>query len=64
MDLETLAESLRDYLGATRKHSIKNIVNAFDEQGTNPSFGEDAAIIDYSEDEALLLAAEDRKSVV
>jgi putative methanogenesis marker protein 2 len=58
MDLETLAESLRDYLGATRKHSIKNIVNVFDELGTNPSFGEDAAIIDYRDDEALLLAAD------
>ncbi|HEY3273529.1 MAG TPA: methanogenesis marker 2 protein [Methanocella sp.] len=58
MDLEILAESLRDYLGATRKHSIKNIVNAFDEQGTNPSFGEDAAILDYRDDEALLLAAD------
>jgi putative methanogenesis marker protein 2 len=57
MDLETLAESLRDYLGATRKHSIKNIVNVFDEKGTNPSFGEDAAIIDHG-DEALLLAAD------
>ncbi len=58
MDLEILAESLRDYLGATRKHSIKNIVNVFDELGTNPSFGEDAAIIDYRDDEALLLAAD------
>lgn len=57
MDLEILAESLREYLGATRKHSIKNIVNVFDERGTNPSFGEDAAIIDYG-DNALLLAAD------
>jgi uncharacterized protein len=58
MDLEILAESLRDYLGATRKHSIKNIVNVFDELGTNPSFGEDAAILDYRDGEALLLAAD------
>ena len=57
MKLESLAESLRDYLGATRKHSIKNIVNIFDEKGTNPSFGEDAAIIEMG-DEALLLAAD------
>ncbi len=57
MDLERLAESLRDYLGTTRKHTIKNIVGIFDEQGTNPSFGEDAAIIDHG-DEALLLAAD------
>jgi len=57
MKLEPLAESLRDYLGATRKHSIKNIVNVFDEQGTNPSFGEDAAIIDFG-DQVLLLAAD------
>ncbi len=58
MDLETLAAALRDYLGATRKHSIKNIVNVFDERGTNPSFGEDAAIINYRGGDALLLAAD------
>jgi len=57
MNLERLAESLRDYLGTTRKHTIKNIVDIFDETGTNPSFGEDAAIIDHG-DEALLLAAD------
>jgi putative methanogenesis marker protein 2 len=57
MNLESLAESLRDYLGTTRKHTIKNIVGIFDESGTNPSFGEDAAIIDHG-DEALLLAAD------
>jgi putative methanogenesis marker protein 2 len=57
MNLEGLAESLRDYLGTTRKHTIKNIVSIFDESGTNPSFGEDAAIIDHG-DEALLLAAD------
>jgi putative methanogenesis marker protein 2 len=57
MNLESLAGSLRDYLGTTRKHTIKKIVGIFDEEGTNPSFGEDAAIIDYGED-ALLLAAD------
>jgi len=57
MNLEGLAESLREYLGTTRKHTIKNIVGIFDESGTNPSFGEDAAIIDHG-DEALLLAAD------
>ena len=57
MNLETLAGTLRDYLGTTRKHTIKNIVGIFDEKGTNPSFGEDAAIIDNGED-ALLLAAD------
>lgn len=57
MNLESLAESLREYLGATRKHSIKNIVNVFDEKGANPSFGEDAAIIEFG-DRALLLAAD------
>jgi putative methanogenesis marker protein 2 len=57
MNLERLAESLREYLGTTRKHTIKNIVGIFDEMGTNPSFGEDAAIIDHG-DEALLLAAD------
>ncbi|HTY92100.1 MAG TPA: methanogenesis marker 2 protein [Methanocella sp.] len=57
MNLESLAGSLRDYLGTTRKHTIKNIVGIFDEKGTNPSFGEDAAIIDNGE-YALLLAAD------
>ncbi len=57
MNLDRLAESLREYLGTTRKHTIKNIVDIFDEKGTNPSFGEDAAIIDHG-DEALLLAAD------
>lgn len=57
MSLEILAESLRDYLGTTRKHMIKNIVDIFDERGSNPSFGEDAAIIEHG-DEALLLAAD------
>jgi putative methanogenesis marker protein 2 len=57
MDLDRLAQSLRDYLGTTRKHTIKNIVGIFDETGTNPSFGEDAAIIDNG-DQALLLAAD------
>lgn len=57
MNLESLAGSLRDYLGTTRKHTIKNIVGIFDATGTNPSFGEDAAIIDNGED-ALLLAAD------
>jgi hypothetical protein len=57
MEIERLALSLRDYLGTTRKHTIKNIVGIFDEDGTNPSFGEDAAIIDNG-DQALLLAAD------
>jgi hypothetical protein len=57
MEIERLARSLRDYLGTTRKHTIKNIVDIFDEKGTNPSFGEDAAIIDNG-DQALLLAAD------
>lgn len=57
MNLDSLAGTLRDYLGATRKHSIKNIVNVFDEKRANRSFGEDAAIIEHG-DEALLLAAD------
>ena len=57
MEIERLALSLREYLGTTRKHTIKNIVGIFDEKGTNPSFGEDAAIIDNG-DQALLLAAD------
>jgi hypothetical protein len=57
MEIERLARSLREYLGTTRKHTIKNIVDIFDEKGTNPSFGEDAAIIDNG-DQALLLAAD------
>lgn len=57
MNLDRLAKSLREYLGTTRKHTIKNIVGIFDEKGANPSFGEDAAVIEHG-DEALLLAAD------
>ena len=55
--MEKLAEILRDYCGTTRKHTIKDIVRTFDENGTNQSFGEDAAILDNG-DEALLFAAD------
>jgi uncharacterized protein len=57
MQAERLAEVLRDFCGTTRKHTIKAIVQAFDENGTNPSFGEDAAILEHG-DEALLFAAD------
>lgn len=57
MRMEQLAEDLRGFCGATRKHTIKDIVRTFDENGTNPSFGEDAAILGHG-DEALLLAAD------
>lgn len=56
--MERLAASLRSYAGVARKHAIKEIVGAFDREGTNPSFCEDAAIIDYPGDECLLLAAD------
>ena len=55
--LAQLADSLRDYCGTMRKHAIGDIVRTFDAEGTNPSFGEDAAILDYG-DKALLLAAD------
>jgi putative methanogenesis marker protein 2 len=55
--MEQLAEDLRGFCGTTRKHTIKDIVRTFDENGTNPSFGEDAAILGHG-DEALLLAAD------
>lgn len=57
MQMERLAEELREFCGTTRKHTINDIVRTFDENGTNPSFGEDAAILDHG-DEALLLAAD------
>lgn len=52
-----LAEILRGYCGTARKRAIRDIVRAFDENGDNPSFGEDAAILERG-DEALLLAAD------
>ncbi|HMK48159.1 MAG TPA: methanogenesis marker 2 protein [Methanocella sp.] len=55
--LEELARSLGNYAGTTRKHAIKAIVSIFDPEGINPSFGEDAAILDFG-DECLLLAAD------
>lgn len=57
MRIEQLAEDLKDFCGTTRKQTIKDIVRAFDDNGTNPSFGEDAAILDHG-DEALLFAAD------
>jgi uncharacterized protein len=57
MHMKQLAEELRDFCGTTRKRTIRSIVRTFDEHGTNPSFGEDAAILDNGE-EALLFAAD------
>jgi hypothetical protein len=56
-ELGALARSLREFSGTTRKHTIKDIVRIFDEGGINPSFGEDAAILEHG-DECLLLAAD------
>lgn len=57
MHMKQLAEELRDFCGTTRKRTIRSIVRTFDEHGTNPSFGEDAAILKHG-DEALLFAAD------
>lgn len=60
--LEDLASSLRDYAGTSRKHAIREIVGAFDPEGANASFREDAAVLDcgdnYHKEECLLLAAD------
>ncbi|HEY3272562.1 MAG TPA: methanogenesis marker 2 protein [Methanocella sp.] len=57
-DLVQLAKSVRDFAGVARKHAIKEIVGAFNPAGDNPSFCEDAAILEYDGDECLLLAAD------
>jgi putative methanogenesis marker protein 2 len=57
--IETVAKSVREYAGVTRKHPIGEMIRALriDAPDVVASFGEDAAVIRHG-DEALLLAAD------
>lgn len=59
MNLESLANDLRGFVGITRKKSIGNLIAHFpiDSERIIASFGEDAAVIDDG-DEVMLLAAD------
>ncbi|MCC7565617.1 MAG: methanogenesis marker 2 protein [Methanomicrobiaceae archaeon] len=58
---DMIAKAVREYEGVTRKHEIGGMIKALrlgDAQNIIAAFGEDAAVIQYHEDEALLLAAD------
>jgi len=57
MNLDELAQSLRDFEGVARKRAIGPLVKWFDEDLSTGNFGEDAAVIERG-DESLLLAAD------
>ena len=57
--IDSVAKSVREYVGVTRKHPIGEMIRALriDAPDVIASFGEDAAVIRHG-DEALLLAAD------
>jgi putative methanogenesis marker protein 2 len=67
-NLDTVVTELRAYPGITRKHIISDITDFFNELveldenwGSNrtiAAFGEDAAVIEYNDEDVLLLAAD------
>ncbi|MDD1750308.1 MAG: methanogenesis marker 2 protein, partial [Methanothrix sp.] len=59
MNLESLANDLRGFVGITRKKSIGDLIAHFpiDSERIIAAFGEDAAVIDDG-DEVMLLAAD------
>ncbi|WP_410507707.1 methanogenesis marker 2 protein [Methanosarcina hadiensis] len=63
MNLEKLAESIRNFEGVTRKRQIEDIVSIFEavrpEYGNAiVDFGDDAAVIDIGGDDVILFAAD------
>ncbi|MDD3042899.1 MAG: methanogenesis marker 2 protein [Methanosarcinaceae archaeon] len=63
MDLEKLAEGIRNFEGVTRKRQIEDIVSVF--EAVRPEykdaivdFGDDAAVIDIGGDDVILFAAD------
>ncbi|HII79044.1 MAG TPA: methanogenesis marker 2 protein [Methanosarcina sp.] len=63
MNLEQLAESIRNFEGVTRKREIEDIVSIFEavrpEYGNAiVDFGDDAAVIDIGGDDVILFAAD------
>jgi uncharacterized protein len=57
MQLDELAQSLRDFEGVARKRAIGPLVRWFDADLSTGNFGEDAAVIERG-DESLLIAAD------
>lgn len=63
MDLERLAQSIRDFEGVTRKKPIADVVRLFETVRSEyacsvADFGDDAAIIDIGGDDVILFAAD------
>ena len=63
MDLEELAEGIRNFEGVTRKKPIEDIVSIFravrpEYKNVIVDFGDDAAVIDIEGDDVLLFAAD------
>ncbi|WP_292462410.1 methanogenesis marker 2 protein [Methanolobus sp.] len=63
MDLEKLAQSIRDFEGVTRKKPIADIVRVFETVRSEydnavVDFGDDAAVIDIGGDDVILFAAD------
>ncbi len=60
MDLQALAEKLRNYPGVTRKRTISEVINFFPlipQDNILAAYGDDAAVIGFNDD-VLLLAAD------
>lgn len=63
MDLEKLAEGIRNFEGVTRKRQIEDIVSIFESVRSEykdaiVDFGDDAAVIDIGGDDVILFAAD------
>ncbi len=63
LNLNEIAATLRNYEGITRKRAVEPFIRAFQAGGEHEfeiiaSFGEDAAVIGYNDDEVLLIASD------
>jgi putative methanogenesis marker protein 2 len=63
LDLDKIAHEIRSFEGLTRKHSISDITNIFEEVRSLygnciVDFGDDAAVLDSGSDEVILFAAD------
>ncbi len=63
LDLDKIAHEIRSFEGLTRKHSISDITNIFEEVRSQygnciVDFGDDAAVLDSGGDEVILFAAD------
>ena len=62
MTLDSLVSELKKYPGITRKKAISEVIRFFPNISENntvlASYGEDAAVISFHDDDVLLLAAD------